>query len=276
MGKITELKHKLQKKAGQVIVEEAIKRLEAAIELKDQGKEAEGDKVVNDMKDWLDGLIEELEKKQGPEEQPIIERSSLPQFGEVIAEGDKVILGVIKVEEKEKYLAVNSEYSCVKKAFSDEKFREETWKDFVSDNSFVCSIYDKKSRDYMGYCSVKSLVKDDWELAIELLPDACHKGYGTEALPLLMQALRELTGRRYYRARVEIDNHASQGLMKKLGATPNGISEFLLYGEEIEKFQEEYKDMITDEIRAVAAEFCMDAEDIIGYVLEYRFDVENM
>lgn len=64
MGKITELKHKLQKKAGQVIVEEAIKRLEAAIELKDQGKDAEGDKVVNDMKDWLDGLIEEFEKNR--------------------------------------------------------------------------------------------------------------------------------------------------------------------------------------------------------------------
>lgn len=64
MGKITELKHKLQKKAGQVIVEEAIKRLEAAIELKDQGKDVEGDKVVNDMKDWLDGLIEEFEKNR--------------------------------------------------------------------------------------------------------------------------------------------------------------------------------------------------------------------
>lgn len=275
MGKITELKYKLQKKAGQVILEEAIKRLEAAIELKDQGKEAEGDKVVNDMKDWLDGVIQDFEKAKGPEEQPIIERSSLPKFGEIVAEGDKIILGVPKLEEKEKYLAVNSEYSCVKKAFEDEKFREETWKDFVSDNSFVCSIYDKKSRDYVGYCSVKSLVKDDWELAIELLPDACHKGYGTEALPLLMQALHELTGRRYYRARVEIDNHASQGLMKKLGATPNGISEFLLHGEEIERFQEEYKDMVTDEIRAVAAEFCMDAEDILGYVLEYRFDVEK-
>lgn len=27
--------------------------------------------------------------------------------------------------------------------------------------------------------------------------------------------------------------------------------------------------MITDEIRSVAEEFCMDAEDILGYVLEY-------
>lgn len=64
--------------------------------------------------------------------------------------------------------------------------------------------------------------------------------------------------------------------MKKLGAYPNGISEFLLHGEEIEKFQAEHKDMITDKIRSVAAEFCMEAEDILGYVLEYRIDMEKM
>ena len=120
------------------------------------------------------------------------------------------------------------------------------------------------------------MIKDDWELAIELFPEVCHKGYGTEALFLLMQVLHRLTGRRYYHTKVEIDNYASQGLMKKLGAIPNGISEFLLQGEAIEKFQEDYKHMITDEIRSVANEFCMEAEDILGYVLEYRFDVRNL
>ncbi len=38
MSKITKMKYSLQKKAGQAIVEEAIKRLETAIELKDQGR----------------------------------------------------------------------------------------------------------------------------------------------------------------------------------------------------------------------------------------------
>ena len=99
---------------------------------------------------------------------------------------------------------------------------------------------------------------------------------GTEALPLLAQVMHRLTGRRYLRARVDIDNHALQGLMKKLGATPNGISEFLFHGKETEKFQEENMENITDEIREVAAEFCMDAKDILGYVLEYWFDVERM
>lgn len=276
MGMISEMKRKIKSEAERTLIEEAIKRLEAAIELKDQGKEAEGDAVVNDMKDWLNGIIEGIEKNVVQEESPVIERSSLPQAGEVVAVGDKIILGVIKEEEREKYLAVSYEYSYMKGAYKDERFVETTWKEFLSDASFVCSIYKKETSEYVGYCSIKNLSKSDWELAIELKLEECHKGYGTEALPLLMQAMHKLTSRRYFRARVEIGNHASQGLMKKLGATPNGISEFLLHGEEIEKFQEENKENITDEIREIAAEFCMDAEDILGYVLEYRFDIENL
>ena len=276
MSMLTDAKKSINKKAEQAVMDEAIKRLETAVHLKDQGKDAEGDKVVNDMKEWLDEMIQEMEKSIEPIEQSVVERSSLPQSGEVIALGDKVVLGVIREDEREKYLEVSYTYSYTKGAYKDEQFREITWKEFLSDSSFVCSIYDKESGDYVGYCSVKNLVKGDWELAIELKPEVCHKGYGTEALRLLMQALYRLAGRRYFRVRVEIDNHASQGLMKKLGAVPNGISEFLLHGEELEKFQEEYKDMITDEIREIAAEFCMEAEEMLGYVLEYRFDVETL
>ena len=276
MSMLTDMKKKFKGKAEQALVQEVIKRLETAIDLKEQGKESEGDAVVNEMKDWLEGIIQGIEKTVEPEGQPVIERSSFLQSGDSVAEGDKVRLGVIREDEKEKYLAVSYEYSFMKGAYKEEEFREATWKEFLSDNAFVCSIYDKVSGEYVGYCSIKDFTKDNWELAIELKPDECHKGYGTESLSLLMQAVHRLTGRRYFRARVEIDNHASQGLMKKLGARENGISEFLLHGDEIEKFQEENKDKITDEIRAVAADFCMDAEDILGYVLEYRIDVEKV
>lgn len=276
MGIISEKKRKIKSKAERALIEEVIKRLESAIELKEEGKETEGDAVVNDMKEWLDGIIKGIENDISNKELLAIDRSYLPQTGEVIAEGAKIILSVIREDERENYLTVSYEHSFVKNAYKDEQFVEKTWKEFLSASSFVCSIYEKESEEYVGYCLVKNLSKGDWELAIELKSEECHKGYGTEALSLLMKTLYKLTGRRYFRARVEIDNHASQGLMKKLGATPNGISEFLLHGEDIEKFQKENKDNITDEIRNVAAEFCMDAEDILGYVLEYRFDVENL
>lgn len=51
MEMISEIKRKIKSKAERALIEEAIKCLEVAIELKDQGKEAEEDAVVNDMKD---------------------------------------------------------------------------------------------------------------------------------------------------------------------------------------------------------------------------------
>lgn len=273
MSKIMDMKRKVQRKAEKVILDEVVKRLEKAVELKDQGKDAEGDMVMKEMKEWLNLVFPDKENELS---ESGVERATLPQEGEVVAVGDKVWLGVIKKDEKEKYLSVSEEYSTMKNYYQNERLREETWQDFLVDSTFVCSIYEKETKEYVGYCSIREFVKGDWELAIELIPEACHKGYGTEALPLLMQAVHKLTSRRFYRARVEIDNHASQGLMKKLGAIPNGVSEFLIHGDEIKRFQEDNKDLITDEIREVAVEFCMEAEDILGYVLEYRLDVEKV
>ena len=161
----------------------------------------------------------------------------------------------------------------MKGVFKEKNFREDLWKSFMSKQSFVCSIYDQATGNYLGYCSIKDLRKQDWELAIELKSEWCHRGYGTEAVSLFLRKLGVLTGNRFFRVRVDIDNYASQALMKKLGAYPNGISEFLLKGEELEKFREKNKAMIDDKIRAVAEEFCMDPEDILGYVLEYRIDI---
>ena len=72
---------------------------------------------------------------------------------------------------------------------------------------------------------------------------------------------------------MEIDNYASQALLKKLGAYPNGISEYELHGKNLDQFKRENTDLIDDKLQAVAEEFCMEAEDILGYVLEYRLEV---
>ncbi len=275
MGKISNLKRNFIEKQEQDILKKLVNQLEMAIELKDAGKDKEADVMVNDMIKWLEKKTDEDFSHFENTDNDIYDRRLFPINGEVIYESDNMVLVVIKEDEREKYLAVSYEYSYIKTAFDEEQFRNNMWNDFMSDNSFVCSIYEKSTNEYIGYCSVKDLLKDDWELAIELLPDKCNMGYGTEALNAFMHKVNELTGKRYFRTRVELDNHASQRLMKKLGGMPDGIGEFLLHGDEITKFQEEYKYLITDEIRAVAEEFCMDAEDILGYVLEYRFDIEK-
>ena len=90
---------------------------------------------------------------------------------------------------------------------------------------------------------------------------------------LFLKSLAAFTGNRFFRVRVEIDNYASQSLMKKLGAYPNGVSEFLIRGKDLEKFRKENINMIDDKIRGVAEEFGMDPMDILGCVLEYRLDM---
>ena len=43
-----------------------------------------------------------------------------------------------------------------------------------------------------------------------------------------MDQFSEITGEHVFRSRVEVDNYASQALHRKLGAVPNGMSEFLI------------------------------------------------
>jgi hypothetical protein len=60
--------------------------------------------------------------------------------------------------------------------------------------------------------------------------------------------------------------------MKKIGAQPDGLSEMFIHGEELERYQEENKNLITDRLIEVAEDFCCDPIDLIGHVLEYRIE----
>ena len=262
-----------RKECEQALYKDVLAQLEDAIALKDLGKNEDADAIVNGLKAKLENMIHEEEARKNSCQIREFDRTIFPAYGELLSENDKVILRVIQPTEKDDYLSVSYDYSCMKSAFKEEKFKEELWNDFMSENAFVCTIIDSATGSYVGYCSIKDLRKVDWEIAIELKSEWCHKGYGTEALSLFMKKIASITGNRFFRVRVDIDNYASQALMRKLGAYPNGVSEFLLKGEELERFKKENIDLIDDKIRAVADEFCMDPEDILGLVLEYRFDM---
>ena len=264
-----------RKELEKELYEDVITRLEDAIVLKNLGKSEDADAIVNGIIEKLEKMIDEEETRKNACLVRAFDRTIFPNYGEVLGQNNKVILRVIQSIEKDDYLSLSYDYSCLKSDFKEEKFKQELWKDFMSENAFVCTIIDRATGSYVGYCSIKDLCKSDWEIAIELKPERCHKGYGTEALSLFMKKVACITGNRFFRVRVDIDNYASQALMRKLGAYPNGVSDFLLRGEDLEKFKTENIDMIDDRIRAVADEFCMEPEDILGQVLEYRFDMSD-
>lgn len=255
------------------VLKDAQSQLEEALRLLENGEKDAVCNIVNQLKENLEKRIELENTKCKSESTEKFDKSIFPKTGMLIGEDRDVVMFVTKASEKEEYLSLSYTYSQMKNAYKEEKFLENVWNSFMEENVFVCSIYDKKTETFIGYCSIKDLRQKEWELAIELKPEWCHRGYGTQALTLFVNCVTEITGNYIYRARVEIDNYASQALLKKLGAYPNGISEYELHGKNLDQFKRENTDLIDDKLQAVAEEFCMEAEDILGYVLEYRLEV---
>mgnify|MGYP002545299874 CR=1 FL=1 len=255
------------------VLKDVQSQLEEALRLLENGEKDAVCNIVNQLKENLEKRIELENTKCKSESTEKFDKSIFPKTGMLIGEDRDVVMFVTKASEKEEYLSLSHTYSQMKNAYKDEKFLEKIWNSFIGENVFACSVYDKKTKTFVGYCTINELRQKEWELAIELKPEWCHRGYGTQALTLFVNCVTEITGNYIYRARVEIDNYASQALLKKLGAYPNGISEYELHGKNLDQFKRENTDLIDDKLQAVAEEFCMEAEDILGYVLEYRLEV---
>lgn len=190
-------------------------------------------------------------------------------------ETDRLILCSIQEADKDKYITLSYENSILKSFFKDEQFIDDLWSTFMKENSFVCSIFDKETKEFIGYCSIKDMLKEVWEIAIEIKTDYHHMGYGTEALGAFLRKLSDVTDQHCFIARINYDNVVSQGLMKKIGAHPIRVHEFLLHGEELEKFREEKKNSIDQNTQRLAAEFGVEPNDVLGGILEYGIETSK-
>lgn len=199
-------------------------------------------------------------------------RMRLPKEGAILAENDNILLKAVSEEQKNYMLSVSYECSFLKHEFENETYRKYLWEEFINEKVANYCIYDKKTKEFVGYCGIKDLTREIPELAIELLSKYRQHGYGFQALSLLMDQFSKITGENVFWSRVEVDNYASQALHRKLGAVPNGMSEFLLHGEEITKYQKENQHLIDDNIRKLAADFGVEPIEILGHVLEYRIE----
>ena len=249
-----------------------LEQLEKAISLKEDGLILESDAVMNMLSLEVEKIKAQVDDPKEKTENQNFDRSILPRRGQFLAENAKVLLRAISDEEYEDYMKVSYECAIMKSAFKEAAFKKDLWESFLADTAVNFSVYDKAIGEYVGYCGIKNINAENWELVIELLKKYRHRGYGYHALVAMLNALTELTGKTTYRSRVDADNYASQNLMKKLGAKPNGISEMFIHGEDLQKFQEENKDLIDDKIRKLAKEFQVTPIDLIGHVLEFRIE----
>ncbi|MCM1048252.1 MAG: GNAT family N-acetyltransferase [Clostridiales bacterium] len=257
---------------AQAIYQDMLEQLKKAISLKEDGFQIKSDAVMDMLSDELSNIVLKYENSVEKEGDINFDKSILPQKGMLLDEDEKVILKAVSDEDYSDYMKVSYECSIMKSAFKEETFKKDLWESFLEDTAANYSIFDKVTGEYVGYCGIKNLKAENWELAMELLKKYRYKGYGYHALVVMLNALTALTGKTIYRSRVDSDNYASQNLMKKLGARPNGISEMFIHGEELQKFQEENRNLIDDKLRTLADEFDVEPIDLIGHVLEFRIE----
>ena len=249
-----------------------LEQLEKAISLKEDGLILESDAVINMLSLEVEKIMAEFDEPKEKIENLNFDKSTLPRRGQLLAENDMVTLRAISDEDYEDYMKISYECAIMKSAFKEDAFKKDLWESFLSDTAANFSIFDKVTGEYVGYCGIKNLSTENWELVIELLKKYRHRRYGYHALVVMLNALTELAGKTAYRSRVDSDNYASRNLMKKLGAKPNGISEIFIHGEDLRKFQEENKYLIDDKLRKLAKEFHVAPIDLIGHVLEFRIN----
>ena len=123
----------------------------------------------------------------------------------------------------------------------------------------------------MGYCGIKNVCAEKWEVVIELLKEHTGQGVGTLAVRGLLDAVAQRCGVTEFRIRIDSDNYASQRMFEKLGALPNGVSEFLLHDvEDIRDCEEESLKDINECLIAVADKFHVEPRTLLSHVLEYK------
>ena len=188
--------------------------------------------------------------------------------GAVTCEDTSITLRKVDDNDRDGYLELQKEYSIMKGMLKEQAYCDMAWNEHVEPKALMLTIL--KDDAYVGYCGIKNTAQEPWEIAIELLPHWTHQGIGYQAIAAMMRAIATRLGITEFRVRIDPSNLASQNLFEKLGAEPNGISEFLIHDQEaLNKVEEENLHLIDEDLIALANKFSVEPRYLLSHVLEY-------
>lgn len=191
-----------------------------------------------------------------------------------IGTDSSIYLRRVLEKDKEMFLKLEKENAWLPLLFEKESFKQMLWEDYAyGAEMMLCSIVSMCNDNYIGYCGIKNIFADDWEIVIELLSNYVHQGIGYRALLILLEQIKSKLEITSFFVRISPDNYASQALFEKLGAIPDGICESLLHNEkEIQQFEKENVGYIDDKLIAVAEKFGVKPCALLSHVLKYRLE----
>ena len=190
-------------------------------------------------------------------------------MGECIITENEIILRKVQDSDKDIFIELQKENNIVKSMMKEEAYRNMLWNEHIEYKALMFSIV--VDNEYVGYCGIKNTTHEQWEIAIEILNKWKHKGIGYRAISVMLDEIKNRLNVSEFRVRIDAENYPSQRLFEKLGAKPNGISEFLLHEEaDIRRCEEENIHLLDERIQELAKQFNVEPRKLLSHVLEYK------
>lgn len=191
------------------------------------------------------------------------------KMGECISADNNIMLRKVHDSDKDIFIELQKENNIVKSMLKEEAYRNMLWNEHIEYKALMFSIV--VNNEYVGYCGIKNTANERWEIAIEILNKWKHKGIGYNAISVMLDEIKNRLDVSEFRVRIDAENYPSQRLFEKLGAEPNGISEFMLHEEgDIHRCEEENIHLIDDRMRKLAKKFDVEPRKLLSHVLEYK------
>ena len=179
-----------------------------------------------------------------------------------------LILRKVEEADRDGYIGLQKAYNLMKSMLKEETYCDMVWREHQEPKALMFSII--KDGQYIGYCGIKNTSQEPWEIAIEILPDWTNQGIGRIAIDGMLDAVKARLGINQFRVRINPGNHASQKMFEKLGAIPNGISEFLIHDKAtLEKCEEDNLHLIDADTISLAGKFGVEPRKLLSHILEY-------
>lgn len=188
--------------------------------------------------------------------------------GIVTSPDPNMVLRDVEDADRDGFLSIQLEYSPMKSMLSEEVYRDMIWREHCEDRAMNMSIV--KEGTYIGYCGIKNTAQKPWEIAIEIRRDWTKNGVGPVAISAMLDAIKTRLGITEFRVRIDPGNSASQKMFERLGAVPNGISEYIVHDPSIiEKCEENNLHLIDDAVIELAEKFGVEPRKLLSHILEY-------
>ena len=192
----------------------------------------------------------------------------------VFFQDDIVTIRPVVASDLEFYISIKTQYSLIYRVIlGTEPHKRDTLlqEDLLRQECFFCVIEDA-AQTPIRYLGIKDTRKDIWEIAIELDGKYTNQGYGSHSIKLFLNEISRITGKKLFRAKVEVDNIPSQRCFKSIGAELMGLcnSGILTTPEERARFEQNNLNLIDDNIRALASRLDEEPRTLLSHVLEYR------